>query len=872
MSMDKVQLKQESVLNDDIVLSDINPITNTDSITDSATGDALSDTFTRVWNAINNKLTRVVNSVNGRTGVVVLSAEDVGLGDVDNVSYTEIKQWVLNQLAEAFSKRTIRLYPYMDSVYEVCATNDKSYDKVPFYCEKKDSNDERAYIGYYFWNATDSLLEYEARPINTVGYADNSIAYMSNDADNLYDPNNRWGLPLGGIGVNIHPDEEALYIHNGDSKTNSGLRIDPSKLSGGIRFSDAMYQSSQADTVSLLAGYTQTKGAAVSIYINDVQIESTKGFFLNKSLATPLTNNTIIVTNFAWQANSDTSAVKDAVLMARQPAIGYVTSAPSTAHPETPYVIKFYSIKPYSDQAFGIKLYQSHNDTGYHDSMLGIKLAEHTDGNNVSGLMAYSNQPSINDPAHKTSSGIISGQWSSVVVPWESGVGLQGNYNGGLSIKTDWTIAVLPLRQTYPYSETGQCGCREVINWQDPMSMYASTHTDNPFSNYTPENGYASNPSVISVNMNKLMTGIDQGGVDGVNAWNPPFKFINTSGIKIVQPNIGYNELNTGFIDELGILDGMDATGNPVSIIKKYWRHGGGIQVNVGKFLEICPKNTVHATDYDDSGKVQVRIGDGLKEHITYTQVTEDPGNKWPNNNYVVRKASYDRDEYDPVPSVFTALGEKPEVWPYGFINYYQEAILGWYHEDSFYEDSACTIEIIPDEHMIYLDHFDFNAGKFRAYCYDSSSSQYVPIGSADRYFSQYPEYETDLLTHKYYVKVYSTSDFVCPDFDNGTAYYTKNKAEYADVVSNNYLVYLKTESNRITLNIDEDSGLYLDDRGRLSYAIPTYTSGHSYHAGQLIRHNGTSVYLVHTSFDATEWHVEPGPGDESKCTLISNS
>ena len=45
MSMDNVQLKQEELLNDDIVLSDINPISNTNSIDDSATGEKVADTI-----------------------------------------------------------------------------------------------------------------------------------------------------------------------------------------------------------------------------------------------------------------------------------------------------------------------------------------------------------------------------------------------------------------------------------------------------------------------------------------------------------------------------------------------------------------------------------------------------------------------------------------------------------------------------------------------------------------------------------------------------------------------------------------------------------------------------------------------------------
>ena len=87
---DRVQLKREETVGDDVVLSDINPKTNTQSIDDSVSGDSLDKTLDRMWQSINNKLSRIVNSVNGRTGVVVLSPEDVGLDQVDNVSLSDI--------------------------------------------------------------------------------------------------------------------------------------------------------------------------------------------------------------------------------------------------------------------------------------------------------------------------------------------------------------------------------------------------------------------------------------------------------------------------------------------------------------------------------------------------------------------------------------------------------------------------------------------------------------------------------------------------------------------------------------------------------------------------------------------------------------
>ena len=116
---DRVQLKQEEVVGSEVVLKDINPKTSSKSVDDSTTGVPLDKTIERLWNAINNKLSRIVNSVNGRTGVVVLNSEDVGLGNVDNVSFADIKEWVINKLKQEFGNKrtnTIR-FLYWTQIY-----------------------------------------------------------------------------------------------------------------------------------------------------------------------------------------------------------------------------------------------------------------------------------------------------------------------------------------------------------------------------------------------------------------------------------------------------------------------------------------------------------------------------------------------------------------------------------------------------------------------------------------------------------------------------------------------------------------------------------------------------------------------------------
>ena len=87
----KVQLKEQELVGQEVVLSDIYPKTDTSSVEDIVSGSSLDLKLDRIVEMINNKLTRVVNSVNSRTGVVTLDADDVGLGNVDNVSFMDIK-------------------------------------------------------------------------------------------------------------------------------------------------------------------------------------------------------------------------------------------------------------------------------------------------------------------------------------------------------------------------------------------------------------------------------------------------------------------------------------------------------------------------------------------------------------------------------------------------------------------------------------------------------------------------------------------------------------------------------------------------------------------------------------------------------------
>jgi len=225
MADSQVQLKREEVVGDEVILTDINPQTTSDSVIDLNNGLTLEDSLNRMWNAINNKLSRVVNSVNGRTGVVVLTAEDVGLENVDNISFANIQEWVINQIKEEFGERAFKLYDHLDEAEITKTTNNKSLSGAAFYSAKgrEQDNDNLAYIGVFFWDDSTDTLQYISKALNIIGQTDNSLLYneTANGKDYTY----------GKLGINIWKDENGLEIYNGISdnpdepKANAGLRL-----------------------------------------------------------------------------------------------------------------------------------------------------------------------------------------------------------------------------------------------------------------------------------------------------------------------------------------------------------------------------------------------------------------------------------------------------------------------------------------------------------------------------------------------------------------------------------------------------------------------------------------------------------------------
>lgn len=160
MTEDKqVQMKREEYVGADVVLEDVIPKTATDAVQDPTNGNNLAETLNAIWAAINNKLSRIVNSVNGRTGVVILTAADVGLENVDNVSTDDLKSWVINLVAEQFHNKHLILANTKADIDNILDTGDTKYDGVSFVASHltDDPDDHTMVIGYFFTDNNNSL-------------------------------------------------------------------------------------------------------------------------------------------------------------------------------------------------------------------------------------------------------------------------------------------------------------------------------------------------------------------------------------------------------------------------------------------------------------------------------------------------------------------------------------------------------------------------------------------------------------------------------------------------------------------------------------------------------------------------------------------
>jgi hypothetical protein len=240
---DKVQLSRETLVGDQVESTDIFPNTNTDSVNDDQTGTSLSETIERIWAAINNKVARVVNSVNGKSGIVVIDASDVGLENVDNVSFNDIKSWVIDELSKQFGYKQILLFDTNYDLEQHLQNQDLNDLYRPFYVERHDDvSDTRPYIGCIVLDPENHILRPVMKPINGIGCTDESLQYETRTGNN-----NTSGLKAGELRVKISSDEKILYVNKDGTDEQKGLALDPNSIGGTLHFYDGAYGTPDPD-------------------------------------------------------------------------------------------------------------------------------------------------------------------------------------------------------------------------------------------------------------------------------------------------------------------------------------------------------------------------------------------------------------------------------------------------------------------------------------------------------------------------------------------------------------------------------------------------------------------------------------------------
>lgn len=612
---DRIQLKREEVVGEDVVLSDINPKTNTHSIDDDNAGVSLDETIDRMWNAINNKLARVVNSWNGRTGAVIATADDVGLGNVDNVSFADIKTWVINRLGQEFDNRHIQLFNTLHEVDEFCDTThhgDKAYNFTPFYShngytlpDSPSAEDMRGWIGCIYWDEEHEELTHTEMPIDSIGWTDNSLIYNERLDDKVYN------APGGGLGVNIWKYEDALELYNDSSnlKSESGLRIKKEKIAGNVYYFDGVYGNGNASDPDALLYYDTSSLPAdvktVTFKIDDVELTaamisaisntnfgginySKQEFRINDIILCNFNDAKYIQRNPNNGPDSLISDLMNPLLMNRNPAIGKVTVAPTLEDPSANYTIEFYSIK--TNTYRGLTSYKVHTEQGIGDNLaygeaVGVGIIE--TGNirtaddrseylsinpiNVSGINAFAKYTAANP---RTSTANFDRTYQTII---PSGMTYDifayktdKNNTSATYILPNYSLCIIP-KNLYEGNDDPI-----IPNW--PMTA--------PDDTLDPCTGVGSSQSLIGVNLDKYVHHPESGNGHAVNI----------SGLRVTD----MSALSSSWF------------GDGETTVEQY-HHSGGLSVNVGAFLEIGSFGDLTTarttpTTYYDEGKVNVRI------------------------------------------------------------------------------------------------------------------------------------------------------------------------------------------------------------------------------------------------------------------------
>lgn len=217
----KVQLKEQELVGQEVQLVDIYPRTDTSSIEDPATGYSLDVRLEHIMEIINNKLTRVVNSVNGKTGVVVLDGSDVGLGKVDDVSFEEIKDWVIEEFNTLYHIKRFRIFSTYHELDQFVEDDDPDKQDVAFIVKEwnpderlGDDADYRPWVGITIGKENQNIydLDYNAIPINLIKGTNDALVYKNGILSlklSNYDDNPLWILGKNQLN---DPDSAGLNI------------------------------------------------------------------------------------------------------------------------------------------------------------------------------------------------------------------------------------------------------------------------------------------------------------------------------------------------------------------------------------------------------------------------------------------------------------------------------------------------------------------------------------------------------------------------------------------------------------------------------------------------------------------------------------
>lgn len=583
MAEDRVQLKQEELVGNEIVLNDINPKSNTKSIDDQSTGATLDKTLDRMWQSINNKLSRIVNSVNGRTGVVVLSASDVGLDKVDNVSLGDIKKWVINRMTQEFGYKRIELFNNLTEVESFISDNDETKQHKPYYSHHGFPGDERGYIGYIYMDPGTKKLHHTYMVIDTVGYTDNSIIYNETINDTT--------LNGGGIGVNIWKYEDALELYNAasDEKADSGLRINKDGIVPKVYYFDGVYGNGTPNDPDALLYYDKDS------YPSDKTEMKQIVFFLNGQLMVNSANmyyskhsfkiNDLIITNFndsLYRTKENDYTLPEGMnktFLVRQTCIGQVTQAPTKENPDLIYHVNFYTLKPAVSR--GLTYESNHRDStdNITDNIISLdilhgfvrnKLSEFKTTiniveDNVSGINALRNRDVYSTDVERN------------VVETVSPIGSTGDIfddedkrhsSNGVFISPDFSMCVIP-QHTFTLDPFNP-----IPNW--PLKAPGAD------TRHEPED----RRSLLGVN---LLKGIQNGTIFGNGGAT------NLSGLRIMTDDEKLDSSVIGTDEELS-----------------FEYHSGGLSINTGSFLEIGNVSNKYLSKdtYYDSGKLNVRISE----------------------------------------------------------------------------------------------------------------------------------------------------------------------------------------------------------------------------------------------------------------------